>query len=278
MEHNYLTIDGLKLHYLEAGTGPPLLLLHGWPTSAQLWRDVIPTLAKSRRVLALDLPGFGDSDKPDASYSFRFYERLLDGFLAALGVEETGLAVHDLGGPIGLFWAVNRPERVTELAILNTLVFPETSWAVKAFVVAAMTPGLRNLLTSQWGVRKAISIGMNRRDRFSKSRADIYARVYSEPSARRALAKAGCGLHPTGLADLSAALDRLNVPTALIYGRHDRILPNVGKTMNRLKIQWPHATLSPLDAGHFLQEDVPDMVAVEMAKLLARTDGADKAA
>ena len=67
-------------------------------------------IAERNRVLAIDLPGFGGSDKPlGVRYGFELFERTLDGFLAALGVEEVGLAVHDLGGPVGLHWAVQRP-------------------------------------------------------------------------------------------------------------------------------------------------------------------------
>ena len=88
-------------------------------------------------MVALDLPGFGASDKPlDVQYDFDLFERTLDGFLAALGIDEVGLAVHDLGGPVGVHWAVHRPERVTKLALLNTLVYPEFSEAVMAFIKA----------------------------------------------------------------------------------------------------------------------------------------------
>ena len=99
----YAEAAGLRVHYLEAGAGEPLLLLHGWPTSSHLWRNVIPRLAERRRVIAPDLPGFGRSEKPaGASYSFRFYEQVLDGLCAALDLKRPALAVHDLGGPLGL--------------------------------------------------------------------------------------------------------------------------------------------------------------------------------
>src|SRR5687768_8396618 len=102
----YVEVEGLQLHYLEAGSGEPILLLHGWPTSSFLWRNMIGKLAEKNRVLALDLPGFGRSDKPlGASYSFRFYARVVSAFLDAAGVGAVGLALHDLGGPIGLYWA-----------------------------------------------------------------------------------------------------------------------------------------------------------------------------
>ena len=106
-----VNVEGMRLHYLECGSGEPVLLLHGWPTSSFLWRNVMGHIGKKSRAIALDLPGFGASDKPlDASYSFRFYSRVLDGFLSALNIDKTSLAVHDLGGPVGLYWACRNPE------------------------------------------------------------------------------------------------------------------------------------------------------------------------
>ena len=103
-------VDGLTIGYRELGDGPPVVLLHGWPTSSYLWRDVMPAIARTNRVIAPDLPGFGVSDKPaGVRYDFAFFERALDGLLAALGVDAVGLAVHDLGGPIGVHWAVAQP-------------------------------------------------------------------------------------------------------------------------------------------------------------------------
>jgi haloalkane dehalogenase len=132
----------MTIAYREAGSGPPVLLLHGWPTSSFLWREVMEPIARANRVVAPDLPGFGASDKPlDVEYDFDFFESTLDGLLAQLGIEETGLAVHDLGGPIGVHWALRRPGRVTRLALLNTLLYPDFSDAVLAFIRACTEPG-----------------------------------------------------------------------------------------------------------------------------------------
>src|SRR5829696_1076376 len=98
-------VDGLTLSYREAGQGDAVLLLHGWPTSSFLYRDVMAPIARDNRVLALDLPGFGASSKPvDARYGFEFFANAIDGFLDAVGVDEVGLAGHDLGGPIAVDW------------------------------------------------------------------------------------------------------------------------------------------------------------------------------
>jgi len=170
---HYTTVNSLRLHYLESGTPdpnvPPILLLHGFPTSSHLWRNVMPELAKTHRAIAIDLPGYGLSDKPlDVKYDFAFYENVLNDLLDALGIAETNLAVHDLGGPIGLFWAVRNPQRVKNVVLLNTLVYPETSWAVKLFLIALRTPGVRDYLVSPKGIAAAMKLGVVHKDRLTR--------------------------------------------------------------------------------------------------------------
>src|SRR5688500_18350903 len=104
------TAGGTTLGYREMGVGPAVLLVHGWPTSSFLWRDVMPAIAETNRVLAIDLPGFGASDKPPHSrYTFADFEQAIDAFLAALEIEQVALAAHDLGGPVAVHWALSRP-------------------------------------------------------------------------------------------------------------------------------------------------------------------------
>ena len=92
---------------------------------------------------------FGASDKPaGVAYDFDLFEGAIDGLLDALGVDRLGLAVHDLGGPIGLHWTVRNPERVTRLALLNTLVYPQFAPSVIEFVTTLSTPGKREQATS----------------------------------------------------------------------------------------------------------------------------------
>ena len=162
---HYTQANSLRLHYLESGTPdpnvPPILLLHGFPTSSHLYRIILPELGKTHRAIALDLPGYGLSDKPlDVTYDFEFYESVIDGFLDDLDIHTTNLAVHDLGGPIGLFWAVRHPRRVRDIVLLNTLVYPETSWAVKLFLLAMRAPGLRDFIVSPGSIAGAMQFGV----------------------------------------------------------------------------------------------------------------------
>jgi len=263
----YVNVDKLRLHYLTCGAGDPVVLLHGWPTSSFLWRNIMGALAKHNQVIALDLPGFGKSDKPEnVSYSFRFHEHVLEGFLDALGLGATSLVVHDLGGPIGLYWACHHRDRLQRLALLNTIVYPEMSYAVVLFVAACRIPGVRALLASPWGLRGAMRFGVSDPKRLSEDAIRGVQEPFEDWDARYALLKAGYGLNPKGFKDIARLLPSLDVPVRIIYGARDRILPDVAETMRRVAGDLPQAEVTVLpDCGHFLQEERPD----EIGRLLA---------
>jgi haloalkane dehalogenase len=267
----YVTVDGIRLHYLEGGSGEAVLLLHGWPTSSFLWRNIVDKIAEKNRVIALDLPGFGFSDKPlDASYSFRFHSRILDGFLGALSIDRIGLAVHDLGGPIGLYWACHNPERIQKLALLNTIVYPKMSWAVIAFVSACRIPGLRSLLASPSGLRFAMRIGVSDPRKLTEEVMQGVQAPFQTREDRRALLKAGYGLHPKGFKEIARLLPSLNVPVRVIYGERDRILPDVARTMRQVARDLPQTEVTSLpDCGHFLQEERPEEIGLMLADFFA---------
>jgi haloalkane dehalogenase len=267
---NYIEANGLRLHYLEAGQGDPILLLHGFPTSSHLYRHILPELGKTHRAIALDLPGYGLSDKPlDVAYDYDFYADTLNAFLDALGIRDTHLCVHDLGGPVGLYWALRHPHRVPKLVILNTLVYPETSWAVKLFLLALRTPVLRDYIVSPKGLVAAMKLGVVHKERMTRETLTPYTAPFEDPAARKALIKAGSGLGTAGLAKIARELPGYQTTIRLIYGENDRALPDIAKTMARLKRDHPEAELTALpNCGHFLQEDEPERVAQLIAEFM----------
>jgi haloalkane dehalogenase len=115
------------IHHEVAGSGHPIVLLHGNPTSSFLWRNVIPELSPIGRCLAPDLIGFGRSGKPDIAYRFEDHLRYMDAWFDALELGRVTLVGHDWGGAIAFDWAARHPDRVTGIAFMETLVRP-MSW------------------------------------------------------------------------------------------------------------------------------------------------------
>ncbi len=263
----FVEVDGIKLHYLDGGSGDAVLFLHGWPTSSFLWRNIVGTVAEHNRILALDLPGFGQSDKPlDITYSFPFFQRILEGFLEAVNVEATSLVVHDLGGPVGLFWASHHPDQLQKLVLLNTLVYPKQSWAVVLFVLACRTPGIRAVLSSPRGLKFSMRLGIHDKSNATEEMIRNVQAPFESKNARKALLKTAYGLHPGGLKRIVEWLPTFKGPVRIIYAEQDRILPDVAQTMQQVTVDMPQAEVTALpDRGHFLQEECPE----ELARMLA---------
>lgn len=120
VEERRIEVDGLSTRYLEAGEGPPLVLLHALGESALNWRWVLPDLSRTHRVYAPDFPGFGGSGKPAADYSPDFFARFVAAFLDALGVGRAALAGNSLGGLVALRLALSDPQRVGSLALIDS--------------------------------------------------------------------------------------------------------------------------------------------------------------
>jgi len=140
-EPHYLDQDGLRMHYVDEGAGSPVLLLHGEPTWSYLYRKTIPPLLESGRVVAPDYFGFGRSDKPVERdwYTFDRHTESIERLVDELDLRDATVVVQDWGGPIGCRLAVERPDRIARLVILNTGLYsgrpPSDEWLrFRAFV------------------------------------------------------------------------------------------------------------------------------------------------
>jgi pimeloyl-ACP methyl ester carboxylesterase len=268
---NTVEVDRLELAYRAEGSGPPVVLLHGWPTSSFLWRNVIPEIAGRNRVIAPDLPGFGASSKPlDRRYDFELFEAAIDGLLAELGVEEVALAGHDLGGPIAVHWTLRNPDRVGALALLNTLLYPDFDPSVIEFVTALSTPESRERFTSPEGLRDAVRVGLADEANLTDEVVEGVVAPFADADSRRALAAAGIQLRPEGFTEIAEGLPSLRMPVSVVYGARDRLLLDVAETMERLQRDVPQATVTALpECGHFLQEEAPDEVGRLLAEFFA---------
>lgn len=128
-ESQYIDVMGHKIHYVEAGSGEPVLFFHGNPTSSYLWRNVIGPVAKatSRRVLAFDLLGFGKSDKPgDLTYTLKLHADMIEGFIDNLKLKNLILVDDDWGGSLATHYALRHRDNVQGLALMETFLWPMT--------------------------------------------------------------------------------------------------------------------------------------------------------
>src|SRR5262245_2623032 len=138
-------VDGLTLHYVTAGRGPAVVLVHGLGGFAESWRHNISAISRVATVFAVDLPGFGRSSKPPARYRLADSARALHGFIQAMGLDRVAVVGHSLGAAVSLTYALTHPARVERVALLGGLV-PGSSYRPSLPYRVAATPLLGELL------------------------------------------------------------------------------------------------------------------------------------
>lgn len=268
----YAEQDGLRLHYLDEGAGDPVLLLHGEPTWSYLYRKLIPPLAAAARVVAPDYPGFGRSDKPTDPrwYSYDRHFASLERLVEELDLRRATVVVQDWGGPLGLRLAVERPERVDRLVVLNTGVFagraPSAEWLrFREFVRrlgGELRPGQLVRLSCVTGLPDEVVAAYDAPFPTPESKAGVLAfpeLVPTEPE------------HPSAAAMLAVrdALQRWEKPALVLFSDSDPIFsPQVGERFAELiPGAGPAEVLE--GAGHFLQEDAGERIAARILRFLA---------
>ncbi len=270
-------VDGVRLHVVHHGTGDgvPLLLLHGMPTSAYLWRDVQRDLEHSHRTYAPDLLGLGCSERPSAGrYDFGSQAALLLAFADDLGLDRFAVAGHDIGGGVAVHLTALAPDRVAALILLDTPLHADV-WPVPAvralaapILGEAQTAALR--LLPGLGPRYLagqLARGLRATELSAKSLAQ-YADPLLSPDGARGLLALIRAFDPAAV-ESAFGLVRVEPPPSLVlWGDSDAwFSPAVGR---RVAGDLGDASyVEVTDAGHFLPEDRPERVAEEIAGFLA---------
>jgi haloalkane dehalogenase len=270
----YLAQDGLRMHYVEEGAGDPVLLLHGEPSWAFLYRKLIPPLAEVARVVAPDYFGFGRSDKPIRleDYSYDFHYGSIERFVDELDLRAATVVVQDWGGPIGLRLAVEHPERVARLVILNTGIgaarAPSPEWLrFRAFmrrVGSDIVPGQLIRLSCVSELAEDVVEAYNAPFPTPESKAGVVAfpeLVPTEPD------------HPSAprMLEVRAALEHWERPALVLFSDSDPIFSPAAA--ERLAARIPGAGPAEVvaGAGHFLQEDRGEEIAERIVRFLRET-------
>lgn len=253
---DFISVSGVNIHYLHAGKGAPIVLLHGVPTYSYLWRNIIGPLSATGLVLSPDLPGYGLSDKPgDAPYTISYFADVFNGFINALGLERISLVLHDLGGPVGLLWAVRNPDRVEKIVILNTIVYPDISLSMKLLLLSTHIPGLSHWISSPSGIAYAMKWGVCNRNVMTPETISAYQAPFSDMKARRAAIRSIRSADRKTLGEILLKLMKLDKPIHLICGENDSLLSS---EMHKLEKDLPKASFTSIEnCGHFIQEDQP---------------------
>jgi haloalkane dehalogenase len=258
----------MTLAFREAGEkgAPVALLLHGYPNSSYLWRNVLPAVADAGwRAVAPDLPGFGDSPLDGRAGTWEEHVEALEEFVDHQHLAPVALIVHDWGGLIGLRWACEHPDAVSALVLMSTGFFSDGKW--HGLARAMRKPGELDGVMEAMDRAAFADVMSTVEPRAEEQAVDEYWKGFATREQRRAHLE----LYRSGdfekLAPYEGALARLGVPTLVLWGDGDDYAPVAGA--HRFAKEIPHAELVVLEAGHFLMEDDPVAVGREIGRFLS---------
>jgi pimeloyl-ACP methyl ester carboxylesterase len=280
LESRFADTKGVRLRYIEAGSaGPPIVLLHGLGSTVTKWRDTMPIIAARRRVIAVDLPGFGRSAAPRGRYTFGFLAGGITAFLDALKIERCVLVGNSLGGDTAMWLAAAHPDRVTGLVLVDpALPLPAGARphpATTARMAVSSIPGVGELLYSAFvwmtPADKALEEGLRRNVADPSRVAPETARLLLEeaeerrrrPALRRPVMSAQRNLMwmlSAKRAEVERVARSLAIPTLLVWGSEDKLVPLA--TGEEWVAKIPGAELVVMEgAGHNPQVEMPDRFA-----------------
>jgi pimeloyl-ACP methyl ester carboxylesterase len=256
-----LLLPGGAVCYLRTGQGPAVTLLHGIPLSLVTWRNNVASLSERATVIALDLRGFGRSDKPRGDYSPGAHARVLEQVLDVLGLHTTSLVGSSYGCAPALHFALSRPERVERLILINSVGYPAHQHSLERLLRMGLIAAL---------MKTTLRVAPLGRSLFAARLRQCYARPEAvsdaEIDAYYALLRRDGGeasflttLRQFDEAELARLLPEITQQTLVIWGERDRVLPvHVGK---RLHAALRHSQFEVLpDCGHLPHEEAPERV------------------
>ena len=279
--HKTVKVDGLDIFYREAGPkdAPTILLLHGFPTSSQMFRNLIPALSDRFHLVAPDYPGFGNSAMPTVDkfdYTFDRLADVIDGFTEKLGLKRYSLYVMDYGAPVGYRLAVKHPERIQALIVQNGNAYDEglrkfwdpfkVYWKDRTDKNAEPLKGFLALAATKWqwthGTRdeQAISPDTWTVDQYLQDRPgnkDIQLQLFYD-----------YGSNPPLYPEWQAYFRQYQPPTLVVWGKNAQIFPAEGAHPYKRDLKMIEFHL--LDTGHFALEEDGDFIADRIRAFLTK--------
>ena len=277
--HKTVSLDGLEIFYREAGPedAPVILLLHGFPTSSQMFRNLIPTLSDKFRLIAPDYPGFGNSSMPTVgnfSYTFDHLAAVMETFIQRLGLKTYSLYVQDYGAPVGYRLAVRHPERVQALIVQNGNAYEEglrefwvplkAYWKDRSETNAAALKKSLTIEATKWqythGTRNAQVVSPDTWlvDQYLLDRPgnkEIQLQLFYD-----------YGSNPPLYPEWQAYFRKHQPPTLIVWGKNDQIFPAEGAYPYQRDLKDIEVHL--LDTGHYALEEDGHVIADLITRFL----------
>lgn len=274
VEEREVRVEGLPTRYLAAGAGPPLVLLHGAGDNALDWQWVLPTLARTRRVYAPDLPGSGKA-RPSADYSPAFFERFVAGFLGSLGIESSALVGNSFGGLVALRLALSDPARVSAIGLIDSAGLGR---AVNPTFAAVNVPGLTEVAIPFRRTPPGAHGRALERAALLFARPENAPREWLAEQQRLALLPGFLEAHvavlraqvsPLGQREvLVDRLPHLEIPTLVLWGVSDRVFPAQQARNAAARLRNSRLEILP-HCGHLPHVERPDVFATSVHRFLA---------
>jgi pimeloyl-ACP methyl ester carboxylesterase len=269
-----LTVDGTRVHFDQRGEGFPLLLLHGFGASTLLWEPVLPQLARERRAVAIDLHGFGWTERPHdpAAYTLEGQERMILGVADQLGFERFDLAGHSYGGAIALFIASRHPDRVRSQILVDNAM-PEYAALRRSKRYGNRT--LADLFVRTIGLRsKRVRTGLEDSYADDSKVTKELVRAYLERLRVQGVEDAFYGLTaPNGQPPVELDLGTIRQPTLVVWGSDDTLIRVADARAASAKL--PNGRFVELPScGHLPTSECPDEFLAAVEPFLVETGGA----
>ncbi len=247
VDGTFLTVEGTRVRYLDVGDGPPVVLLHGFASSIENWTAVIPVLRQKHRVLALDLKGFGWTDRPVGDYSPAAQASMVRALMKERGIDKAAIVAHSWGSSVALAFALAYPDATERIALYDAWVYESQ---LPSMFQLARAKGVGEFLFSAFYSERGeerLALGFYDPEIIPEKLVEDVERAMERPGTRAAALEAVRGMNFT---DVESTYSRIKAPTLLLWGREDIVTPlSIGE---RLVRQLPNARLVIYPrCGHF---------------------------
>jgi pimeloyl-ACP methyl ester carboxylesterase len=265
-ESKFMQIGGMRVHYTDEGKGEVVLLVHGTAASLHTWQKWVDVLKKDFRVIRMDLPAFGiTGPAPDRNYSIDSYVKFLRQFLAELKIKQVSIAGNSLGGQIAWHYTAQYPDDVNKLILIDSAGLPRLKGIPMPIRLARM-PVIGKLglyISPRFLVRNSLKEVYFDRSKVTEELVDRYQTMALREGNRQAFIDRALQIEE----DSGKGLERIQIPTLILWGRYDQWIPVEQAENFRKKMPWSQVIVYD-NAGHIPHEEIPEATVADAMKFL----------